>query len=482
LNSQYYYQYPEENMTEEINISEITSRCLEESLAFKVQKRLHEKIDDYADYAFSPIQSSALNVFFDLSQEYESFHDLLAVCVLVPKVFFNLECNLFLLRDNRVEMVATCQENCPGMKSCRQDSLRIYSEPQVINDCFYLPIKGNRDLLDQLPFNLHQGLIGMLELYPVHTINEHDRLFFQKYANRVGFQLHMRMISWKNEEHLQFINALVKDIGHNVIVPNMFFKIFYRRLEAHINALEKLKNDMAARARAARDNPEEALINSRELLPRLEYIHNGLKEQYTEILNHYEQTSLFLETLLRRSHFEQGKYVLERKVCNFKSQIIDPQVERFTPQFREKGIDIALAGVPDQEIEVVVDKGLISQVYANLFSNAVKYTRQVTDFSGNRAKFISYGWEYKPDYFGSEKPGIKLNVFSTGPHLSPEEQASLFREGFRAGNVGKEQGTGHGLFFIKEIVEMHGGEVGYEPTPLGNNFYFVLPLSEPSTL
>ncbi|WP_291321416.1 HAMP domain-containing sensor histidine kinase, partial [Desulfonatronospira sp.] len=264
------------------------------------------------------------------------------------------------------------------------------------------------------------------------------------------------------------------------IVPNMFFKIFYRRLEAHINALGKLKDDIAASAREEKNNQEYGLVTARDLYPRLDYIHNGLREQYNEILNHYEQTSLFLETLLRRSHFEQGKYVLERKVCNFKSQIIDPQVERFTPQLREKGIDIALAGVPDQEIEVVVDKGLISQVYANLFSNAVKYTREVTDFSGHKAKFISYGWEYRPDYFGPEKPGIKLNVFSTGPHLDQDEQANLFSEGFRAGNVGKEQGTGHGLFFIKEIVEMHGGEVGYEPTPLGNNFFFTLPLTDPA--
>ena len=26
------------------------------------------------------------------------------------------------------------------------------------------------------------------------------------------------------------------------------------------------------------------------------------------------------------------------------------------------------------------------------------------------------------------------------------------------------------------FIEMHGGRVGYEPTPQGNNFYFILPL------
>ena len=36
-------------------------------------------------------------------------------------------------------------------------------------------------------------------------------------------------------------------------------------------------------------------------------------------------------------------------------------------------------------------------------------------------------------------------------------------------------GTGHGLSFVKRAVEMHDGVVGYEPTPLGNNFFFILP-------
>ncbi len=467
-------------MPEEMHIKEIVRRCLDESRAFKIQRRIHEKIDDYSDYAFSPVQSTALNVFFDLSQEYESFHDLLTVCVLMPKVFFDLGCNLYLLRGYRVEKVATCPKGSPEIQAAEIENLHICSKPMVEHDTLYLPIKGNRELLDQLPFSLPKGLIGMLEIFPANKMSEHDRLFFEKYANRVGYQLHMRMISWKNEEHVQFIRSLVKDIGHNVIVPNMFFKFFYRRMEAHINALGELKQDIEKEQESNDQWSGSSGQVPKDLLPRLEYIHNGLKEQYMEILNHYEQTSLFLETLLRRSHFEQGKYVLERKICNFKSQIIDPQIERFTPQLKEKGIDIAMAGVPDQEIEVVVDKGLISQVYANLFSNAVKYTEEITDFSGNRVKFISYGWEHKADYFGLDKPGIKLNVFSTGEHLSHDEQSRLFLEGYRAGNVGEEQGTGHGLFFIKEIVELHGGEVGYEPTPLGNNFFFILPLTEPS--
>ncbi|MDA8088280.1 MAG: hypothetical protein M0Z75_16480, partial [Nitrospiraceae bacterium] len=41
------------------------------------------------------------------------------------------------------------------------------------------------------------------------------------------------------------------------------------------------------------------------------------------------------------------------------------------------------------------------------------------------------------------------------------------------GGKGKP-GTGHGLAFIKNVIELHGGVIGYEATPYGNNFYFIL--------
>jgi signal transduction histidine kinase len=43
-------------------------------------------------------------------------------------------------------------------------------------------------------------------------------------------------------------------------------------------------------------------------------------------------------------------------------------------------------------------------------------------------------------------------------------------------NSFNDNSRGHGLAFVKYVVELHGGQVGYEPTPEGNNFFFVLPL------
>ena len=438
-----------------------------------VARRIHDKLGSYKAYNFSQLQSVSLNIFFDLAQEFNTVEDVYAVCVMIPRTLFNLECTLYVL-DGQNDIVSCGATHCP-----RPDKMtRFVEEPTVRDGRLLLPIKGNRELISQLPFTPQGDIIGMLEIFPADGLSEHELLFWGRYANRIGYQLHNRFVSLKNKEHVQFIRNLVKDIGHNVIVPNMYFKLFYRRLESRIGMIPQYHSKLKQRIKEIIGNNEILSSELGKIDKDMEYVYTAIQEQYKEIFSHYQNTSLFLETLLRTSHFEEGRYVLERRKCNFKSQVIDPQVERYRSRFVERGIEIdtSMGGVPDQEIEVVVDAGLISQVYANLFSNVVKYAREVDEGYGRERKFLSYGWEILKGYFGAGGDGIKLNVFSSGPPMPPEQSARLFTEGYRGENAQGEYGTGHGLYFIREVVKLHGGEVGYEPTPLGNNFYFILPV------
>jgi len=60
----------------------------------------------------------------------------------------------------------------------------------------------------------------------------------------------------------------------------------------------------------------------------------------------------------------------------------------------------------------------------------------------------------------------------TGLHIAFEEREKIFEEGYRGSNISNKPGTGHGLTFIKNAIEMHGGMVGYETTQNGNKFYY----------
>ncbi|MBF0538163.1 MAG: sensor histidine kinase, partial [Nitrospirae bacterium] len=213
------------------------------------------------------------------------------------------------------------------------------------------------------------------------------------------------------------------------------------------------------------------------LLEDMVDVNRGLLEEFSNIEKHYQNTSLFLETLLRKSHFDKGHLTLRTKPCNMKQDVIQPQLEQFAQRFKESGFKIEGAKCDSEAADVItlIDVGLIAQVYANLFSNALKYAQEVTDQKGETLKLVRYCRELKKNYFGAGKDGVKYSVFSSGAHIKPEERDKIFEEGYRGSNSSSKPGTGHGLTFIKNAVEIHGGIFGYEPQQLGNNFYFVLP-------
>ena len=49
-------------------------------------------------------------------------------------------------------------------------------------------------------------------------------------------------------------------------------------------------------------------------------------------------------------------------------------------------------------------------------------------------------------------------------------------KGFRVTQRKSVEGTGHGLQFVKHVVEVHGGIVGLNAEDHGNEFYFVIPV------
>ena len=445
----------------------------------RIKKRISEKIADYENYSFSKIEDCSLKTFFDLAQEFDHPYEFYCICVLIPKIFFNYESVLYLAQKNgSLKMVCHTWDiynDPPGLK---WDIPDYYEEPVIKDHSFFIPIKGNIAQIDDLPQYSDKRILGIFEIYSDSGLSKKKKFFLEKYVNRIGFQLHNRMIHEKNKEHLMFIHNLVNDIGHNIIVPNMYYKLFFRRMKGKLDRAKALGAELLKiSSENSREHGNSTCREIARLGEELDYINGSMDEQFQQILSHYEQTSLFLETLLRRSHFEHGHYVIEPKLLNVYDKIIQPQLSRYQTRLQEKniGIDNRISATPGQEVMVVADIGLISQAYANLFSNTVKYTREVFDMHGKASKFISFWIDTSKDFFGDGKDGVKFNMFSTGPHLSPEDAKGLFQEGYRGKNVEDEYGTGHGLQFIKEVVELHGGKAGYEPVPMGNNFFFILP-------
>jgi signal transduction histidine kinase len=441
-----------------------------------ILKRLDDKKVDYTKYGFSRVESNALKTFFDLAQEFENLKDVYQVSVAIPKSFFNLDARLYVVDSvqGRLALVASTEGQSDLLGTAPPTHVKAAGQPYLVDHSMILTIRGNRQLVEQLPFKPQDDVMGILEVFPYDTPDRHKELFFEKYANRIGFSLHMRFLLQKNKEHVGFIKNLVADIEHNVIVPNMVYRLFLRRLGGKISKnreIEETLKDLTC------SSPEETNTEVCALLAELEEVNRGLKEEFTNIEKHYESSSLFLETLLRKSHFDEGRLTLHTKECNMRKDVIAPQLERFAGGFAKEGIDIddQFSGSAEAEMIAVVDVGLMAQVYGNLFSNALKYAQEVTTDEGEARKGMAYGKEILRDYFGPGKNGVKYNVFSTGSQIPRNEQENIFEEGYRGAWSSGRPGTGHGLAFVKNAVEIHGGVAGYEAVPNGNNFFFILP-------
>ena len=109
------------------------------------------------------------------------------------------------------------------------------------------------------------------------------------------------------------------------------------------------------------------------------------------------------------------------------------------------------------------DRALLKQVYTNLISNALKFTRK------RERAVIQIGC----DRLGGEKVYF---VRDNGAGFDMQKAERLFGDFQRFHSQQEFEGTGIGLSIVRRIIERHGGRVWAEAeVDRGVTFYFVLP-------
>ena len=430
-----------------------------------IRTRILDRLASIGRDCTSPARLAALNVFFELSLEYDTLRDFKSLCVLIPDLCLDTPASLY-MRSPAGELRLRRTTSARALKSFA------LSEPPCPDSQGIIRQDGH-SFVGICDLNDESRVIGLLCLHRP-TAPEEDA-FWLDFTRLAAHIMAAKQIALANRKRLTFINNLFQDIGHNVIVPNIRFKLLFLQMERQIAFIGRRVDELAP---PRNDDPDRT---ARMELPGLV---RELLAQQQSISKRFQQSSLFLESLLRRSHIEKGAYDLQLRPCRFKSQIFEPQIERFLAMLREQDIRIEIDPDVriDEDITLLSDLGLMSQVFANLLANAVKYTRPMPLSCGGQGKLLRFGWSTLPHGLGPGRPGVRLFVATSGPEIGPAEQARLFDEGFRSDSSAGDDGSGHGLFFVKQIVELHNGRVGYVYEPPMNVFHLVLPLPEDAAL
>ncbi len=444
-------------------------------------ERVEQKKEDYAIYGFEKLEMSALNTFFDLAQEYDSLENLYMVSVTVPRVFFGLQSNLYLInpKTEAIEWVANSHPVVSNKESQVPPYIKITEAPYQHDHSYVVPIHGKKTPSSHILFYRTRDVIGIFEVAQAHHLTEAQLFFIKKYVNRIGYNLYNKFLAEQNIQHLKFINNLVADIEHNVIVPNIRYKYYFRKIRKYLNTNKEIESNLDSLLEEVKSQDPNLYAKITEILESLIVTNRTMFSDQEEIDQHYKHTSLFLETLFRPDHFLFGEYILRKTPCYLWQDIIMPQLDRYRDRFARQGTMINHI-VKDRkvsgDIQVKVDKGLMAQVVANIFSNAVKYAKSVVDRSGKSLKKVDCRVSLIENFFGRRHHGVRVDVFSSGIPIDQEDAAHIFDEGFRLKRKELVEGTGHGLYFVKNVIEVHGGIVGHKAEELGNEFYYVIPV------
>jgi signal transduction histidine kinase len=124
-----------------------------------------------------------------------------------------------------------------------------------------------------------------------------------------------------------------------------------------------------------------------------------------------------------------------------------------------------VAELGNRSLRMVGDAKLLSQVFDNLVSNAIKYSP-----GGGLARITAR----------AEEGWLVVACEDHGMGIPSADIGRLFERYFRGSNVSGIVGTGVGLNLVKMVVDLHGGDIAVESEEgKGSRFTVRLPIKPP---
>lgn len=186
------------------------------------------------------------------------------------------------------------------------------------------------------------------------------------------------------------------------------------------------------------------------------------KEYVDKIYEANDKEIKLVNSLLNVSRIESGKILIVPNQVDL-LDLVSTVMADFKLEIEKMGKRVSL--ILDKKIpKVYIDGDLIRHVYANLISNAARYTKK-------RGRIVIKVY--------LSRNQVMTEVKDNGIGIPKGEQKRVFDKFFRASNALKKEtdGNGLGLYLSKTIVESSGGKMGFRSSEgKGSTFWFTLPI------
>lgn len=199
---------------------------------------------------------------------------------------------------------------------------------------------------------------------------------------------------------------------------------------------------------------------------------NRQRELIDAAVSGCEELALTIEELLDVARIEAGQLRLNRIPIDVRT-VLAATKKQMQTRFEDAGVRLEWL-IGHDPVLVLGDPVRLGSVFANLLSNALKYS------AANQSVRLEVSRQNAQNGLGAT---VQITVTDQGPGIPEEFRERVFEKFFRVehhqGTRSKEiRGTGIGLYLCREIIKSHGGTICNQAgeNARGTRFVVTLPV------
>lgn len=234
------------------------------------------------------------------------------------------------------------------------------------------------------------------------------------------------------------IRGIAPQDGFNVIID------YFNRMAKELSGMETLRTDFIANVSHELKTPLSVIQNYGTMLQQPDLPEYTRLEYARTVTDASRRLASLITNILKLNKLENQEIYPAAEDYDLSEQICGCLLD-FEDEWERKKLEIETE--IEENLTVHADAEMLSIVWNNLFSNAVKFTEP----GGKISLSVS-----------SEGPAAVVKVSDTGCGISREEGRHIFEKFYQGDTSHATLGNGLGLALVKRVVDITGGDISVE--------------------
>ena len=234
---------------------------------------------------------------------------------------------------------------------------------------------------------------------------------------------------------------------------------YFNRMVQELSGMETLRTDFIANVSHELKTPLAVIQNYGTMLQQPNLSEEERRDYAQTVTDASQRLASLITNILKLNKLENQQIYPAKERFDLGEQLCECLIA-FENAWEEKNLEIKTE--IEDGITVKNDPELLSLVWNNLFSNAIKFT-EMDGVVGLKLY--------------SENSYAVVEVSDTGCGISPEVGAHIFEKFYQGDTSHATQGNGLGLALVKRVVDIVDGEIGVN-SELGKGTTFTIKIKK----